>query len=90
MTIETVVEIATMSLLTVIYVIGPPLAVAMAVGLVLAVLQAATQIQETSLTFVPKIAAIGVTLIFTGRWGLNHLISFVNEIMIKFEQVGHW
>ncbi len=90
MTIETVVEVATMSLLTVIYVIGPPLAVAMAVGLFLAIMQAATQIQETTLTFVPKIAAIGITLIFTGRWGLNHLTSFVHELMIKFEQVGRW
>lgn len=89
MTIETILEISTQALLVVLYVVGPPLGAAMAVGIFLAILQAATQIQETSLTFVPKIAAIGITLLFTGPWGINHLTAFVREIMVIFEGVGH-
>ncbi|MCP4606248.1 MAG: flagellar biosynthetic protein FliQ [Proteobacteria bacterium] len=81
MTIETIIQISTQGLLTVIYIVGPPLAVAMAVGLFVAIIQAATQIQETSLTFVPKIAAVALTLVFTARWNLNHMTAFVHELM---------
>jgi flagellar biosynthetic protein FliQ len=88
MTIETVIQLSGQAMLTVLFVIGPPLAAAMAVGLFVAVMQAATQIQETSLTFVPKLAAAGVTLIFTSRWSLNHLITFMNQVMTHFEGVA--
>lgn len=87
MTIETVLELSIQGVMVVIYVIGPPLAAAMTVGVALAILQAATQIQETSITFVPKIAAIAVTLIFTGRWAINHLIAYFMEVISHFERV---
>ncbi len=88
MTIEMVLEIAGQALMTILIVIGPPLAAAMAVGLLVAVMQAATQIQENSLTFVPKMAAAGVTLLFTARWSINHLITFMNTMMSHFEGLG--
>lgn len=88
MTTETVIEICTEGLLVILYVIGPPLAAAMAVGLFVAVMQAATQIQEASLTFVPKLAAIGITLLFTGRWSLAKLTAYMNEIVEKMTMVG--
>lgn len=88
MTVQDVMEVASHAVLAILYMIGPPLLAAMAVGLFVAILQAATQIQETSLTFVPKIAAIGLTLIFTGRWSLGHMMGFVREIMQHFERLG--
>ena len=88
MTIETIIKISEQALLTVLLIVGPPLAAAMAVGLFVAIMQAATQIQETSLTFVPKIAAASVTLLLTARWNINHLVSFMNEMIHLFEEVG--
>ena len=88
MTIETIIQLSSQAMLTVLFVIGPPLAASMAVGLFVAIMQAATQIQETSLTFVPKLAAAGITLIFTSRWSINHLISFMNQVMSQFEGIA--
>jgi flagellar biosynthetic protein FliQ len=88
MNIEMVLEISGQALMTILFIVGPPLAAAMAVGLLVAVMQAATQIQENSLTFVPKMAAAGVTLLFTARWSINHLMSFVNTMMGHFEGLG--
>ncbi len=88
MTIETILEISGQALLTIMFIVGPPLAASMAVGLFVAIMQAATQIQETSLTFVPKLAAAVVTLLFTARWNINHLISFMNEILSQWETLG--
>ena len=88
MTIETIIELSGQAMLTVLFVIGPPLVAAMAVGLFVAVMQAATQIQETSLTFVPKLSAAGIALLLTSRWSINHLITFFNQVMAQFEGVA--
>jgi flagellar biosynthesis protein FliQ len=88
MTPELITEICVKGLLTVVYVIGPPLGAAMAVGLFVAVMQAATQIQESSLTFVPKLAAVFITLLFVGDWSVGKLVVFFNEVMIKFSALG--
>jgi flagellar biosynthesis protein FliQ len=84
MTIETITEISGQALLTVLLIVGPPLAASMAVGLFVAIMQAATQIQETSLTFVPKLAAASITLLLTARWNINHLISFMHEVLAQW------
>ena len=89
MTTEAIIDICTRGLLTILYVIGPPLGMAMAVGLFVAVMQAATQIQESSLTFVPKLAAIGLTLLFTGKWAIGQLTAFMVDVMEKMQSVGH-
>jgi flagellar biosynthesis protein FliQ len=88
MTIETIIAISEQAILTILFIVGPPLGAAMAVGLFVAIMQAATQIQETSLTFVPKLAAAATTLLLTARWNINHLVSFMNEIMSHFQGVA--
>ncbi|MDJ0761606.1 MAG: flagellar biosynthetic protein FliQ [Myxococcota bacterium] len=85
MNVETVIQIAAQGLMTVVYIVGPPLAAAMLTGLIVAIVQAATQIQETSITFVPKIVAVAVTLIYTSRWNINHLTSLFRELMQRFD-----
>ncbi len=59
---------------------GPLLIISMAVGIVIAILQAATQIHEQTLTFVPKLVTIGVVLILTGQNMLVSLQEFFREI----------
>ena len=58
----------------------PILAVSLLVGLLISIFQATTQIQEQTLTFVPKLIAIAVVGIFLGNWMLHNLIGFTNRI----------
>jgi len=55
---------------------APALGVSLAVGLVISVLQAATQVQEQTLTFVPKIIAVFAVIIILGAWLLNLLVNY--------------
>ncbi|MFW5804740.1 MAG: flagellar biosynthetic protein FliQ [bacterium] len=61
---------------------GPVLFTSMAVGLVVGVLQSVTQIQEATLTFVPKILAGILTVMFLAPWMLDLYIGTVNEIFM--------
>ncbi len=65
---------------------GPILLVGMAVGLIIAILQATTSIQEQTLTFVPKIAAILLGLILFGRFLLQSLAQYTIRV---FEMISH-
>lgn len=58
----------------------PVLLVAMIVGLVIAILQAATQIHEQTISFAPKAVAVGLTLFFMAPWMTNEIIDFINYI----------
>jgi flagellar biosynthesis protein FliQ len=58
---------------------APVLCAGMAVGILVAIFQAATQLQETSLSFVPKLLAIGATLLATGPWALDKLIGMTQS-----------
>lgn len=59
---------------------GPILVVAMVIGLIISIIQATTQIQEQTLTFVPKVIAIAVVGVICGSWMLQTLISFTKRI----------
>lgn len=59
---------------------GPPVLVAMLVGLIVSLVQATTQIQEQTLTFVPKLVAITITIAFTGPWIMGQLIQFTAQL----------
>ena len=58
----------------------PLLLIGMLVGLIIAILQAATQIHEQTLTFTPKVIVVALTLLALGPWMLNSLIDFTNRI----------
>jgi flagellar biosynthesis protein FliQ len=58
----------------------PLLLVGLAVGLVISVFQAVTQIQEQTLTFIPKIVAMGVVLVVAGPWMLSELITYTQQL----------
>lgn len=59
----------------------PLLLVSMIIGLIIAVFQAATQIHEQTITFVPKIIAIALLLILLGTWMLTSLSDFFTQVL---------
>lgn len=61
----------------------PVLAITMAVGLVVSVLQVLTQIQEMSLSFVPKLLAAGMAMVAFGPWMLRTLCSFTTSLWTR-------
>ena len=59
---------------------GPILLIAMSVGLIVAILQATTSIQEQTLSFVPKMAAILIGLVLLGRFLLDSLVGYTHRL----------
>ncbi len=58
----------------------PLLLVGMLVGLIIAILQAATQVHEQTLTFAPKVIVVALTLLALGPWMMNSVMDFLNNI----------
>lgn len=79
MTPQTVMEIARQAIITALMVAGPLLAVALVVGLIVSIFQAATQINEATLSFIPRLVAMFTTLIVAGPWMLQVLIDFIRR-----------
>jgi len=67
---------------------GPPLLVALVVGLVISLLQAITQIHEVTVAFVPKVLAIGVTLLLMGPFMLATLSSYAHLLFDRIITIG--
>lgn len=77
---DTVVNLAQQAMELAMKVGGPLLVVGLAVGLVVSVFQAITQIQEQSLSFIPKIVATAVVIVVAGPWMLNQLLGYTEEL----------
>ena len=65
----------------------PFLAASLLVGLVVSILQAATQIQEITLTFVPKIFVTGIVLVIAGPWMLDRITAYTTELFVGIPQL---
>jgi len=76
MTPEFVIAFAQQAIKTTILVSMPMLGLGLAVGLLISIFQAVTQIQEMTLTFVPKILVVLLALLFFAGWMLEHLMQF--------------
>lgn len=72
---------------TVIYLAGPMLVAAMAIGLVVSVLQAITQINESTLTFIPKMIAVVLVLVIMAPWMLEVIRHYTTEVI---GNAGEW
>jgi flagellar biosynthesis protein FliQ len=77
---DNVIQIVALALLTATKVAGPVLFSTLAIGLLLSIVQSATQIQEQTLTFVPKLVVASVVLVITGGWCLRVLEGFTREL----------
>jgi flagellar biosynthetic protein FliQ len=82
-----VMTIARETLLTAIILAGPALLVGMLVGLIISMFQAVTQIHEQTLTFVPKLLAILLSLLVFGPWMLKILTEFTVNILGNLHNV---
>jgi len=81
--IDTVVlQITRQALLLVVLISGIPIALSMLVGVIVSVFQAATQIQEQTLTFVPKLIVVFGTLIIAGYWMMSQLVKFTAYLFL--------
>jgi flagellar biosynthetic protein FliQ len=76
------------ALVTAATVIAPFLAIALVVGLVTALLQAATQLQENVISFVPKLAAVALALVVLGPWALARLSHYGAVTMNTLVTIG--
>jgi flagellar biosynthesis protein FliQ len=77
---DTVVNLATQAISLALKIAGPLLLVALVVGLLVSVFQAVTQIQEQSLSLIPKIAAVGVVVVLLGPWMLGQLVAYTTAL----------
>ena len=75
------IEIVNRALYLIVKVSAPMLLVSLIVGLVISILQTVTSIQEQTLTFVPKLFGIFVTIMLCGRWIMNSVVEFFNYLM---------
>jgi flagellar biosynthesis protein FliQ len=77
---DTVINLASSAMSLAFKVAGPLLLGAMAVGLLVSIFQAITQIQEQSLTLIPKIAVIAVIAVVLGPWMLDQLVVYTTNL----------
>lgn len=80
MTPESVITIGQHALYTTLIIAAPMLLAVLAVGLVIGMLQAATQINEMTLSFIPKLLALAVVLIGAGPWMLQTMIDYTRAL----------
>jgi len=85
MTPDTVVELGQSAIKTTLLVAGPMLASGMIVGLLISIFQAATHINEMTMTFVPKIITVFVVMVISLPWIINQLLTFTTGI---FERIS--
>lgn len=79
-----VIDIAREALWLIIICSAPLLLVSLIVGLVISIFQTVTSIQEQTLTFVPKIISIFITLILCGGWIMDNIVSFMTRLFENF------
>lgn len=84
MSVDYMLQIANLALFTVIKTSAPVLIVSLVIGLIVSIFQTVTSIQEQTLTFVPKILAVFLTLMVLGHWMLNSMSSLMVELWSDF------
>jgi flagellar biosynthetic protein FliQ len=85
---EAVIHIGRQAIQTVLLTSAPMLVSALVIGLIISIFQAATQINEQTMTFIPKIVAVFITLLIFGPWIMELLITFTAGIFTQIATVG--
>ncbi|MFA7279781.1 MAG: flagellar biosynthesis protein FliQ [Sterolibacterium sp.] len=80
MTPQTVMELGRQALEMTLLVSAPMLMAALITGLIISVFQAATQINESTLSFIPRLVVMFITLIFAGPWMLQLMIDYIRRL----------
>ena len=84
MNVNDVTVIAEQAIYTIIKCAAPMLLVSLCVGLIVSIFQTVTSIQEQTLTFVPKVLAIFLSLIVMGHWIMNNMVEFMTKLWSDF------
>jgi flagellar biosynthesis protein FliQ len=81
MTPESVMAMAHQAMYVAFLLAAPLLLVALVVGLVVSLFQAATQINESTLSFIPKLLAVAVTLVIAGPWMMTTMLDYLRQML---------
>jgi len=87
MTPGIVMEIGRQAIEATLMISGPMLIAALAVGLIISIFQAATQINEATLQFVPKLVAIFLVMILFGPWMLQYMVDYIQRLFGSIPQI---
>ncbi|CAG9253833.1 flagellar biosynthesis protein FliQ [Paraburkholderia unamae] len=88
MTPEMVMTLAHDAMYVALLLAAPLLLVSLVVGLVVSLFQAATQINESTLSFIPKLIAIAVTLVIAGPWMLTKMLDYMHHMFTSIPQIA--
>ncbi|MBQ6788262.1 MAG: flagellar biosynthesis protein FliQ [Lachnospiraceae bacterium] len=84
MSVDVVVDVMRDALFLVLKTAAPPLIISLVIGLIVSVFQTVTSIQEQTLTFVPKMVGMFLTLMIIGHWMLNGMTTFMEDLWSNF------
>ena len=87
MTPESVIDITQHAMWIAVLVAAPMLVVSLLVGLIIGMFQAATQINEMTLSFIPRLFFLFLTLMVAGPWILAQLVNYTQELMLAIPQL---
>jgi flagellar biosynthetic protein FliQ len=80
---STVVELGSQALWITVLLASPLLLVALGVGLIVGIVQAATSVNEATLSFIPKLAAMALTLAVAGGWQITTLVDYTRALFLR-------
>ncbi len=83
------INLATQAMTLAFEVAGPILLVGLVIGLLVSLFQAVTQIQEQSLSFIPKIIGLAVVIVILGPWMLDRLINYASNLYTSIPSLVH-
>ncbi len=83
MTIDHAIELSRAAVMLTLKLGAPILVVAVAVGLIISVMQAVTQLQDQTLSFVPKIVAMLLTLLYILPWAMSEMMEYTSELVLS-------
>ena len=87
MTPETIMSMGNQAIQVSLALGAPLLLVALVVGLVISIFQAATQINEATLSFIPKLLAVFATMVIAGPWMLNQMLDYIRTLFMSIPQL---
>jgi flagellar biosynthetic protein FliQ len=88
MTPESVFTIAHRAMYVTLLLAAPPLIVSLVVGLLVSFFQAATQINEATLSFIPKVVAVTVTLVIAGPWMMSIVLDYMRQMFTSIPSLA--
>ena len=88
MTPDTVIEIGRQALVVTVLLSAPMLLAALGAGLVVGIFQAATQIQDMTLSFIPKLIVLVIVLGLTGHWMLRMLVDYTRNLILSIPDLA--